>query len=439
MNHHHFRSLSEQPQHAVTIVGQQPNAESFVRIHSDSKQSLDRLFNPPSTAVPLRSRNLPRSFFDPIKRSANGDQTSPNGIGSNNDYNLHQRSISYGSAGLQASGGNVGPNNPRNFHLRTHSGLAPMSTLLASNNSSFHSSQEFLLTDSGVSIVGNGMGQDDPMASTERWVNDGSLMGSNPENLDYLSNSAASRSNFTLNTLHTSGQLGHEQHQAASIEPTVAARSRQQSLYNGDQVMEPLAQNNNGTTFATGHSTAMAHGLHSRSMSFDQRAGQHNGSPNTVGFNNLHIRTHSTLAPIASMQGVNQPAGFSQEFRAYNQAPNGLSSNNDSNSNPINNNSDAVNQSATGWSSSGYSSDDMVSMANGWAGANQQLQQQQPAVQAQATLATATTTETMQFHQSPPMMTQLTSTQAGAAAPAAAVATAVTQQVPTNGHLFYQT
>lgn len=68
----HFRSFSESTANQTNEINQlspiQLSERSSLIIHSDSQQSLDRLFNPalqPPSAVPLRQRNLPSSFFNP--------------------------------------------------------------------------------------------------------------------------------------------------------------------------------------------------------------------------------------------------------------------------------------------------------------------------------------------------------------------------------------
>lgn len=323
---HHYRSHSEQPHQAVPPVGHQPTVESYITIHSDSQQSLDRLFNPSTTAVPLRGRNLPRSFFEPGHKIDENGGTNGNGVESNHP-NLHHRSISYGFG--TANG--PAPNAPRrNFHVRTHAtALAPMSTLPASNHSSFQSSQEVLNTESSISTNNN-------HSDVNSWINSGSQQTSSIEDSDITSNGGIVDAT-PIPPLHNQ-QLPLQQHHtppARTLNP-----ANQHFFFNqAPQVAEPIQ--NNGS-FASPN--VVAGSVHTRSMSYDQRPSH---ARPIVNHHNLHSRTHSTLAPMSVIPSTNQiQNNSSQEFLNY----------------PYNNH-----QSATGWSSSGYSSDDMTSAVNNWA------------------------------------------------------------------------
>jgi len=148
---HHFRSYSEQqqqplqphqqPSHLMNSMNNNnnnnnpvdlPNRDSLsgiIRIHSDSQQSLDRLFNPPNTqsTVPLRNRNLPASFFNPSWQT-NKDEESPLGERrqqNNTTNSLHNRSTSFDHRRNNLAGQQHG-----NVHMRTQSTLAPMTGLM---------------------------------------------------------------------------------------------------------------------------------------------------------------------------------------------------------------------------------------------------------------------------------------------------------------------
>lgn len=88
----HLRSTS------FDVIRSEPT-NGIIRIHSDSQQSLDRLFNPSTTqaTVPLRNRNLPASFFNPAwKTDHNNDSKSPQGHdGQSRQLSFHSRSTSF--------------------------------------------------------------------------------------------------------------------------------------------------------------------------------------------------------------------------------------------------------------------------------------------------------------------------------------------------------
>lgn len=124
----HFRSYSEaqvassqQQQDPQQQQQQQPpltspSANSIIRIHSDSKQSLDRLFNPPVSSI--RKRNLPPSFYDPTYGSKQQQQQQP----LQQQQSHHNRSVSFNQNGARNG----------NLHMRTQSTIAPMTNFNAS-------------------------------------------------------------------------------------------------------------------------------------------------------------------------------------------------------------------------------------------------------------------------------------------------------------------
>lgn len=97
-------------------------------LHSDSQQSLDRLFNPASmpSYTPLRDRNLPASFFNPPRnqRGAAGESDGGPPVST-----FHSRSISFDQRQTVKA-----PTQRRNInlHMRTQSTLAPMTGQTAS-------------------------------------------------------------------------------------------------------------------------------------------------------------------------------------------------------------------------------------------------------------------------------------------------------------------
>jgi hypothetical protein len=118
---YHFRSQSE---HCRPQLAEQPQQQSIIRVYTDSQQSLDNLFNPPptATAVPLRCRNLPQSFFNP---SAKLDDCSTN--------RLHFRSTSYGPQ-TQCPVNNNTHRPAVNCHLNNEQPTSSCSYITAPNN-----------------------------------------------------------------------------------------------------------------------------------------------------------------------------------------------------------------------------------------------------------------------------------------------------------------
>lgn len=148
---HHYRSCSErQPQ------PQEFQSNPIIRVHPDSQQSLDRLFNPVQTAVPLRDRQLPKSFFNPgFKANESNDNNNNNNGTTNGNHHAPNQSVHFRSMSFdQRPNGRV----HQSFHMRTASTLAPMPVLASSNQSSHQSSSnEFnSFTNNSTSQSANG-------------------------------------------------------------------------------------------------------------------------------------------------------------------------------------------------------------------------------------------------------------------------------------------
>lgn len=108
----------------------------IVRTHSDSQQSLDRLFNSPNSqsSVPLRNRNLPASFFDPSWQTRRDSELSAHQQ-QRNPASLHSRSTSF-----QPNRNSTASHMHSTIHMRTQSTLAPMTGLVGSPASSTNGS-----------------------------------------------------------------------------------------------------------------------------------------------------------------------------------------------------------------------------------------------------------------------------------------------------------
>lgn len=112
----------------IDLPNGNPN-EGIIRIHSDSQQSLDRLFNTSNgeTTVPLRNRNLPASFFNPSWQAEKDGQLPNNPHQRSNPVSLHSRSTSF------EPGRNL-PSRPQtSAHFRTRSTLTPIQPTLPRN------------------------------------------------------------------------------------------------------------------------------------------------------------------------------------------------------------------------------------------------------------------------------------------------------------------
>lgn len=138
------------------------NPGGIIRVYSDSQQSLDRLFNPTNTqsTVPLRSRNLPASFFNPNLR-----------IDENQTISLHSRSTSFDPRRLNPQSSR--PNQINSVHNRTQSTLIPATGLLIPVSTNICSQPP----DSANTTNGNGDNNTDfnqqpnNVSSSSNWVN----------------------------------------------------------------------------------------------------------------------------------------------------------------------------------------------------------------------------------------------------------------------------
>lgn len=396
--------------------GNGPQPQSFIRIHSDSQQSLDQLFNPTQNTVPLRNRNLPLSFFNPSVRndimessnSANDDQSSPRATG------FHHRSVSFdhNHQNHSSAGGQIAHSRPVNsFHQRTHSTLAPMPRLL-SNNSSHQSSHEFISQEVSSPSQEQAFVADSSSHQLNRQPNlhhhshSNSGWSSAANSTDNLSSPswAASQPSLSAHTVPNHQtipapthqqqqqpmQLGQDGVTSGSMlqqhEPIMSpAHSHQNIFYssNGNHHHHHHQHSNSTAHPAMAQQLANTHNcsgnLHTRSMSFNphQSSDMHAHQAHHHGF---HARTHSTVGPISSptMAPCNQHAISNHSLHGSSQE--------------LNYQSNTIHtSSATGWSSSGYSTDDTTaSSRQNWPAAGQAQQQQQPMV-AQTNLQQAVT------------------------------------------------
>jgi len=328
----HTRSFSEQQPQINTPNVAQP--ESFIRVYSDSQQSLDQLFNPnQSVAKPLRHRNLPASFFNQSLKEdepATGPSTNPGHF--NQTSNLHARSISFDHRpGAGRSG----------LHVRTQSMLAPMPALQASGNtsqqssnlSSYMPSQENLLHASG-GLESNVEPSNN--STTNMWSNSQSQLNNIAE-VNPVDHAGMPRCNIP-------SQISYQQ----QIPPSqgnsmtqISAQEHSHQQYSCNHAQQPTEAFPPGAEPYRNPPPASVGNAHSRSISYDQRSYQ----PRPVSnHSTLHMRTHSTIVP--------NYGGNPLENGSF-----------DSPSAPMNYPYHNT-QTTTGCPSSGYSSDDMTSSVN---------------------------------------------------------------------------
>lgn len=354
---HHFRSYSEhQPAQAQLT---DTNQQSFVRLYSDSQQSLDRLFNPVQASIPLRERKLPLSFFNPQHKP---DEAPPlNGAPNGNTNHqvtianqLHSRSMSSDQRpGIQSA--------RPNFHMRTHSTLAPIPTL-STNHSSHQSSHEFLNYTNNDSITDHNMNgwsssgnsTDDLTSSSGCWAN-GHQEPSNHSSQQLLMKPQEPAPQVPQAAPQPQHLMHHQQQQHLPTHQPAPMQPIQSTEHQVGYTTCHTGQNQSMHSCASNH--VVGNQLHSRSMSFDQRP-----EPSAQVNQNLHMRTHSTVAPMVAMPRTNHSSHqSSHEFLNY---------------------TNVTSQTSNGWSSSGYSTDDLSSTSC-WTATQQpqQLNQPPPTVQ----------------------------------------------------------
>lgn len=144
-------------------------------LHSDSQQSLDRLFNPASmpSYTPLRDRNLPASFFSPPWKStttANGQESEEEhekrGVDSPaQNHHHHQRSISFDQRNRVHTQTQQQHRRTNNLHMRTQSTLAPMTSLMRQESAITESSPSVLSGASSRGQLNSDIGSSELMSS----------------------------------------------------------------------------------------------------------------------------------------------------------------------------------------------------------------------------------------------------------------------------------
>jgi len=376
---HHTRSFSEQqPSSQLNAGPTVTQPESFIRIHSDSQQSLDQLFNPTqSTGKPLRHRNLPASFF---KQSLKEDEpaTIQNGTASPNGHagNLHSRSVSFDHrSGVHAVGRS-------GFHMRTQSTLAPMPRVL-SNQSSNQSSQEMLNYDqsgnrSGATCGHHNQDHNHPQhqslsnnhhhhhhcnnGGTHTWSN----VTNSSDNLMSPSSWVAGQTQSPINSIPQHSNPAPTQQQQPMMHTNYAANGTVSIQSN--QGFYPSTGTNNGIHQQQSHHhhTPCVNSIHNRSISFGNQPVDAN---RTINHNMTHhMRTHSTIAPMQATPVISTNISSANSHHSSHQS-----------SHEFLNKTNGVGQSGANWSSSGYSTDDLNA---GWSSGTTQPVQQTFAQQA---------------------------------------------------------
>lgn len=369
---HHSRSFSEQPAQ-MTPAGQQP--QSFIRIHSDSQQSLDQLFNPTSQpTVPLRNRNLPHSFFNPSVKPQDGQVT--NGSATNghsavdaHGASLHQRSISFDQRQQVPTNQPIVNQRHLNLHTRTHSSIVPMPRLVSN-----HSSQEFLDESAPMQLDANNVQannvstlnsdsitlhqsyQQDELSQHHHSNNHTSNTNHNHQST--ISNGWSSTGN-SLEELSPNPQWIGDQHAMGPQQPNLRAQvlgapvpavppepaamqqaTHPQVFYSTLSVPAPADD-------PTQVHVVAPNNFHGRSISFHQRP------PEPQPSHGFHMRTHSTIAPMSGPCNLH-PAVASHQ------------SSHQSSQDYLNHSAATDASGSTGWSSSGYSTDDMTANGQCW-------------------------------------------------------------------------
>lgn len=343
---HHFRSFSEHQQRPVIQSQQQQQQQtfadqptSFIRTNTDSiQQSLEQLFNPIQTTVPLKDRQLPRSFFDPTY----GQQQQ------NNYQQVHSRSVSYdqrpsnNNGGLNTTNNNINDHHHRrtrpmnNLHARTTSTLAPMPVLASSNQSSHETLNNHPQVANGVNPRNHQEWPPTQQMDDHEMATDADLQHQHQPT--YPANGIQAMP-VTINHHHHNQVPMHVRTQATPI------------IYTGIQQQAAVP--------STTLTNANNNNIHTRSMSFDQSQG-----PVCVPSQNFHMRTQSTVIP-ANNQLTNPTGGRYHQLSSQQSSHEVLNHGNSSN---------VVSSAA----SSGYSTDDMT---NCWVAG--QLSHQQHVAQPQ--------------------------------------------------------
>lgn len=180
------------------------SSNGIIRIHSDSQQSLDRLFNPAQSgnSVPLRQRNLPSSFFNPTPVSNLSSNTNVASY-----QNKHCRSTSYnfmnGAPTIHEARSNT------NLHMKTHSALVTPVACNSNNHITHINGNEGMMKSLGS------QSSDLAASCSNQSLNHMSPRLVSQNNLN--SSELHTRSNQQLATASTNQHIQQQQQQPANI------------------------------------------------------------------------------------------------------------------------------------------------------------------------------------------------------------------------------
>lgn len=261
-------------------------------LHSDSQQSLDRLFNPTSmpSYTPLRDRNLPASFFNPPWKTNNRDGGEDNVSMGEAPVSFHSRSVSFDQR--QTSKAPIHRRNI-NLHMRTQSTLAPMTSLMG---------QAAAIAESSPSAISG--------ASSNGHLNS-----------DFGSSEVIS-SNHPHNGLHRSAEFGAHLHDPNQSHPQQQQQQQQQQsqfIHQNNHAQQPFVATR--ATIVHGHS---AHQQPVTSYSLDGPffdSQQYHQPLENNNMSNHHVQSHELKFHVAHSRYVTPISGLQNNQQAQQQQP----------------------------------------------------------------------------------------------------------------------